>query len=44
MKIAIIGTGRVGCTIAFCLTGNEKIKELFLINRTRKNAEGLKPI
>lgn len=42
MKIAIIGTGRVGSTTAFCLAGNAKITELLLINRNPKKAEGLK--
>lgn len=42
MKIAIIGTGRVGSATAFCVAGNEKIRELILVNRTRKNADGLK--
>ncbi len=42
MKIAIIGTGRVGSTTAFCLVDNAKITELLLINRNPKSAEGLK--
>ena len=42
MKIAIIGTGRVGSTLTFRLVDNKKINKLTLINRTQKNAEGLK--
>lgn len=42
MKVAIIGTGRVGATTAFCLAGNEKIDKIVLINRTKEIAEGLK--
>ncbi len=42
MKLAIIGTGRVGSTAAFCLANNVKITELLLINRNPKSAEGLK--
>ncbi|MCK5233368.1 MAG: hypothetical protein KAJ91_00980 [Candidatus Aenigmarchaeota archaeon] len=42
MKIAIIGTGRVGSTTAFCLANHTKITELLLINRNQKNAIGLK--
>jgi malate/lactate dehydrogenase len=40
--VAIIGTGRIGSATAFCLADHPHIKELLLINRTQKNAEGLK--
>ncbi len=42
MKVAIIGTGRVGSTTAFLLVENEKIDKLVLIDRTKDDAEGLK--
>lgn len=42
MKVAIIGTGRVGSTTAFCLVDYQNITELALINKTAKHAEGLK--
>ena len=42
MKIAIIGTGRVGSTTAYCLADNTRITELLLINRNPKRAEGLR--
>lgn len=42
MKIAVIGTGRVGSTTAFCLAESCKEDELILINRTKAKADGLK--
>lgn len=42
MKVALIGTGRVGSAAAFCMLPNQKITELILVNRTREKAEGLK--
>ena len=42
MKVAIIGTGRVGGTLALLLANNPKIDKLILINRTKETAEGLK--
>lgn len=42
IKLAIIGIGRVGSATAFCLADNEKIKELLLIDKTKKNADGFK--
>src|SRR3989338_4814140 len=42
MKVAIIGTGRVGGTLALLLVSNSKIDKLLLINRTRETSEGMK--
>ena len=42
MNVAIIGTGRVGATLAFCLANNKKIDKLFLINRSKETVQGLK--
>ncbi len=42
MKVAIIGTGRVGSTTAFCLVDNPEVTQLLLVNKTKKIAEGLK--
>jgi L-lactate dehydrogenase len=41
MKVAIVGLGRVGSRIAFCLMENKKIDEILLINRTMETSEGL---
>jgi len=41
MKVAIVGLGRVGSRIAFCLMDNENIEEIMLINRTMETSEGL---
>ncbi len=40
MKIAIVGSGRVGSAIAFAATINPMARELLLINRSRDKAEG----
>jgi len=42
MKIAIIGTGRVGSTTAFCLAQKNNFDELVLINRTKEKTQNLK--
>ncbi|MEM5781681.1 MAG: hypothetical protein QXD43_00585 [Candidatus Aenigmatarchaeota archaeon] len=41
MKVAIVGLGRVGSRIAFCLMENKNIDEILLINRTMETSEGL---
>jgi len=41
MKVAIVGLGRVGSRIAFCLMENKNVDEILLINRTMETAEGL---
>lgn len=40
MKVSIIGTGHVGTAIAFALVAKGACSELFLVNRTRRKAEG----
>lgn len=42
MKVSVIGIGRVGSALAFCLAGNKSIDKLVLVNRTKYRAEGLK--
>jgi L-lactate dehydrogenase len=42
MKIAIVGTGRVGATTAFCLMQNKDVSEILLFDRTNIKAEGLR--
>ncbi|NIO43936.1 MAG: hypothetical protein GTN36_00030 [Candidatus Aenigmarchaeota archaeon] len=41
MKVAVVGLGRVGGRVAFCLMRNKNIHELLLINRTMEISEGL---
>lgn len=41
MKVAVVGLGRVGSRIAFCLIENKSIDEILLINRTMETSEGL---
>jgi len=41
MKVAVVGLGRVGSRIAFCLMDNKNIDEILLINRTMETSEGL---
>ena len=41
MKVAVVGLGRVGSRIAFCLMENKNIDEILLINRTMETSEGL---
>ena len=41
MKVAVVGLGRVGSRIAFCLMENKNIDEILLINRTMETAEGI---
>jgi L-lactate dehydrogenase len=41
MKVAVVGLGRVGSRIAFCLMENKNIDEIMLINRTMETSEGL---
>lgn len=41
MKVAVVGLGRVGSRIAFCLMENKSIDEILLINRTMETSEGL---
>lgn len=41
MKVAIVGLGRVGSRIAFCLIENKSIDEILFINRTMETSEGL---
>jgi L-lactate dehydrogenase len=41
MKVAVVGLGRVGSRIAFCLIENKNIDEILLINRTMETSEGL---
>lgn len=40
MKVSIIGTGRVGSTLAYTLVLKELVDELVLVNRTPEVAEG----
>lgn len=40
MKISVIGTGRVGSTLAYTLVLKGLVDELVLVNRTRERAEG----
>lgn len=40
MKVSIIGTGRVGSTLAYTLLLKEFVNELVLVNRTPEVAEG----
>jgi L-lactate dehydrogenase len=40
MKIGIVGTGAVGCAIAFAVTRGSA-REIVLVNRTRKTAEAV---
>lgn len=40
MKVSIIGTGRVGSTLAYTLVIKELIDELVLVNRSPERAEG----
>lgn len=40
MKVSIIGTGRVGSTLAYTLVLKELVDELVLVNRTPEIAEG----
>ena len=42
MKVAVIGTGRIGRTLAFLLANNKKIDELVMINRNRDIPENLR--
>ena len=41
MKVAVVGLGRVGSRIAFCLMENKNVDEILLINRTMETSEGL---
>jgi L-lactate dehydrogenase len=41
MKVAVVGLGRVGSRVAFCLMENKNIDEILLINRTMETSEGL---
>lgn len=42
MKVAIIGTSRIGGATALCLANDERVTELLLINRTQSKAECLR--
>jgi L-lactate dehydrogenase len=41
MKIGIVGTGAVGCAIAFAAVTRGSAREIVLVNRTRKTAEAV---
>src|SRR3984893_800059 len=41
MKLAIIGTGNVGCAIALAAVTRGSAREIVLVNRTRKTAEAV---
>ena len=41
MKVALIGTGRVGSLVLQYLSRNKKIEELFIVNRRKEYSEGL---
>jgi L-lactate dehydrogenase len=41
MKLGIIGTGNVGCAIALAAVARGSAREIVLVNRTRKTAEGV---
>jgi len=41
MKLGIIGTGNVGCAIALAAVTRGSAREIVLVNRTRKTAEGV---
>jgi L-lactate dehydrogenase len=41
MKLGIVGTGNVGCAIAFAAVARGSAREIVLVNRTRKTAEAV---
>ena len=41
MKIAIVGTGNVGCACALAAVTRGSAREMVLVNRTRKTAEAV---
>lgn len=41
MKLGIIGTGNVGCAIAIAAVTRGSVRQIVLVNRTRKVAEAV---